>query len=62
MYVKLCWKSKDTKKGTINVSKEMTIKEAKKVYKEQVEEIATVAYLRYWDGWRTRIHKTLKTN
>lgn len=60
MYVELCWKTKDTKKGRINVSQRMTIGEAMKRYKEEIEPKATVAYLRRFDGTHHIIHKRLK--
>jgi len=60
MYVQLCWKTKDTPKGKIHISKDMTVKEAMKKYKEEIESHATKAYLQYFDRWHWRIHKMLK--
>ncbi len=60
MYVKRCWRTKDTKEGKIHISKSMTVKEAMKRYKEEIEPYATKAYLRHFDGWHHRIYKTLK--
>jgi len=61
MYVNLCWRTKDTEKGKIYVSKRMTIKDAMLKFKE-IENTATRAYLRYFDGWHNRIHKILIDN
>ncbi len=59
MHVQLCHKTKDTEKGKIHVSKTMTVKEAMKKYKG-IEAHATMAYLRYFDGWSNQAYKMLK--
>lgn len=60
MHVQLCWRTKNTTKGKVHVTKTMTVKEATKIYKEDIEPTATSAYLRYFDGYHRRIHKRFK--
>lgn len=60
MHVQLCWRTKNTTKGKVHVTKTMTIKEATKIYKEDIEPTATAAYLRHFDGWHRRIIKIFK--
>ncbi len=59
MKVKVHWKTKDTPKGKVHVSKEMTVKEAQKFYDENLKSTAIKAYL-ILDGWHSRIYKYLK--
>ena len=62
MYVELCWKTKETEKGKVHVSKRMTVKKAMKMFDQEVKPIAIKAYLRHFDGWHYRIYKRLIDN
>lgn len=60
MIVIICYATKDTPLGKMQVSKRMTVKEATLYYDQNLKDKVIFAYLRKFDGWHNRLYKWLK--
>lgn len=61
MIVQLCYRTNETASGKIKVKANLTLREARRMFKEQLNNSSTqIAYIRYFDGWRYVVKEILK--
>ena len=62
MFIELCWKKKDTKVASIHTKKNITVKEAMKIFDEKMknDDEYVKVYLRKFSGYRYYRYRKLK--